>query len=65
MKPYVFRYISRLTQSILGKLEYWRRVIDDIKFVTWHPYLDCKNEDEDDIQLPFLFQSMILTGQTH
>lgn len=48
----------------MGKLEYWRRIVDDIEAVTWRPYLDCDAWDDDDIELGFLSDSMYLIGKS-
>lgn len=59
-RPYVFRYRGRPTQHMMGKLDYWRWVLDDVETVTWRPYLDCDDWDEDDIELGYLVNLMYL-----
>lgn len=49
---------------MMGKLEYWRQIVDDIEAMTWHPYLDCDDLDDDDIELGFLSDLMYLIGKS-
>lgn len=64
MRPYIHIYTGQLTQPRLGKLEHWRRFLDDVDVITWKPYLYCEHWDDDDTEMPYLYQSMFLIGKT-
>lgn len=52
------------SQPWIGKLDYWRQVIDDNDNVIWRLYLDCEAEEEDVTNLLFCFRRRYLIGQT-
>lgn len=46
-------------------MEYWRRTLDDLESLVWWPYVDCEQWLDDDIEMPFLCQSIYLIGWTY
>lgn len=61
---YVYGYRGLVVQCKLGKLEHWRRVLDDIDTVTWRPYTGCEVWVEDGLEMPFVFMTRYLIGRT-
>lgn len=59
---YAYGYRGLVVQHKLGKLEHWRRVLDDIDTVIWRPYIDCEVWAEDGLEMPFVFMSQFLIG---
>lgn len=47
----------------MGRLEYWHRVIDEIDTVVWRPYRECKEWEDDVVELPYTFKSRYLIGR--
>lgn len=60
----VFGYADIVVQGKLGKLEYWCRVLDDLDSLIWRSYLDCEPWPKDDREMPFVYTSRYLIGQT-
>lgn len=52
------------SQPWIGRLEYWCRVIDEIDSVVWRSYQDCEEWEDDAMELPHVFRSRYLIGQT-
>lgn len=46
----------------LGKLEFWRRALDDLDTVIWRPYLECEPWEDDVEALPYVFMTFFLIG---
>lgn len=61
---YAYGYIGIVVQRKLGKLEHWRRVLDDIYMIIWRPYMDCEVCVEDGLEMPYVYMSRYLIGQT-
>lgn len=62
--PYIYMYAMFLTQPKLGKVDYWRRLLDDMDIVVWRLYLDCKPWNTDDIEMPYVCILRFLIGKT-
>lgn len=50
------------SQPWIGRLEHWRRVIDEIDTVVWRPYQECEVWEDDAVELPYTFKSRYLIG---
>lgn len=61
---YVYGYTVIVVQHKLGKIENWRRVLDDIDTVIWRPYMDCEVWAEDMLEMPYVYMLRYLIGQT-
>lgn len=61
---YVYMYGGMMTQPRLGKLEYWRRALDELDIVIWHPYRGCKQWEDNAEMMPSVFMGWFLIGRT-
>lgn len=53
---FVYLYTGILTQLKLGKMEYWRWVLDSMETIIWRPYIECDPWLEDARALPLIFR---------
>ncbi|XP_059063972.1 serine/threonine-protein phosphatase 7 long form homolog isoform X1 [Cryptomeria japonica] len=54
-RAYAYGYTGIVVQCKLGKLEHWRRVVDDIDTVVWRPYMECEVWVEDGIEMSYVY----------
>lgn len=59
----MFMYSGMMSQPHLGKLEWWRRALDDLDAVIWRAYLECEPWDDDAEALPYVFMARFLIGR--
>ncbi|XP_059070641.1 protein MAINTENANCE OF MERISTEMS-like [Cryptomeria japonica] len=62
-RSFVHLYDMITSQPRIGRLEHWRRVIDDIDIVIWRLYLGCEEWEDDAVELPYTFRSRYLIGR--
>lgn len=46
-----------MSQPHLGKLQWWRRALDDLDTVIWRPYIECEPWEDDPEALPYVFMT--------
>lgn len=59
-RAYAYGYTGIVVQQKLGKLEHWRRVLDDIDTVIWRAYMDCEVWAKDRLEMPYVYMSRYL-----
>lgn len=62
--PFMMMYNQVASQSMLWKLYYLRRVMDDMDTVVWRPYQLCESWAGDSFEVPHLFMRRFLLGRT-
>ena len=61
--PYMYTYFGAIMQPHLGKIEYWRQMLDDIDEVVWRPYRFIEPWAEDDNEMVYFFSLRYFLGR--